>query len=312
MPFENFSHKFYKAGFLLFYPNRFRLCFALFKRLLRRFLINIFAPFITAKNNSMKQVKFISILLGTSLFLFSCEKDNDKYIDPQPELPQATVVKASGDLTAALAQFRSILGDSLNGAPGKTSGRREINWDGVAASLNNNDAFPFDFFNSVGDAFPNGRKRGLIYINDGTTFRVDSSDFAGIDPSYAAQFNAFSGKRTFSGANSNVTEVAFQLAGETTPAKVNGFGVVFSDVDDAASTSLELFNGTKSLGVFKAPVAGVNSFSFLGVHFPNNKVTRVKITAGNAKLAAGVKDVSDGGTKDLVVMDDVFYNEPVQ
>ena len=260
----------------------------------------------------MKQVKFLTILLTASLFIFSCKKDDDNYIEPQPDAPQATVVKASGDLTAALAQFRSILGDSLNAVPGKTSGRREVNWDGVTASLNNNDAFPFDFFNSVGDAFPNGRKRGLIYINDGTTFRVDSSDFAGIDASYAAQFNAFSGKRTFGGANSNVTEVAFQLAGQTTPAKINGLGVVFSDVDDANSTSLEFFNGTKSLGVFKAPVAGANSFSFLGVYFPNDKVTRVMITAGNAKLAAGVKDISDGGTKDLVVMDDFFYNEPVQ
>lgn len=260
----------------------------------------------------MKQFKFFSLLVTGSLAIFSCQKDDDKYIEPQPTAPQATVVKASGDLTAALTQFRSILGDSLNNAPGKTSGRREVNWDGVTPSLNNNDAFPFDFFNTVDAAAPNGRKRGLIYINDGTTFRVDSSDFASIDASYAAQFNAFSGKRMFSGANSNVTEVAFQLAGQTTPAKINGFGVVFSDVDDANSTSLEFFNGTKSLGIFKAPVAGANSFSFLGVHFPNDKVTRVKITAGNAKLAAGVKDVSDGGTKDLVVMDDFFYNEPVQ
>lgn len=259
----------------------------------------------------MKQVTFFALLFVSAISITSCDKDDNNYIEPLPQ-PQAQVVKASGDLTAALAEFRHLLGDSLNTSPGKTSGRREVNWDGVTASLNNNDAFPFDFFNTVGEGIPNGRKRGLIYINDGTTFRVDSSDFAGIDASYAAQFSAFSGKRMFSGANSNVTEVAFQVAGQTTPAKINGFGVVFSDVDDAASTSLEFFNGTKSLGVFKAPVAGANSFSFLGVYFPNQKLTRVKITAGNAKLAAGVKDISDGGTKDLVVMDDFFYNEPVQ
>lgn len=260
----------------------------------------------------MKQVKLFSLLLTGAILMASCSKDdNNDYVQPIPT-PQATVVKASGDLTAALTEFRKLLGDSLNTVPGKTTGRREVNWEGVTAALNNSDAFPFDFFNTVDPAAPAGRKRGLLYVNNGTTFRVDSADFAGIDASYAAQFNAFSGKRTFSGASSHITEVAFQVAGQTTSAVINGFGVVFSDVDDANSTSMEFFNGSKSLGVFKAPVAGANSFSFLGVHFAGEKVTRVKITAGAAKLATGVKDLSDGGTKDLVVMDDFFYNEPVQ
>jgi hypothetical protein len=255
----------------------------------------------------MKKV-FLLFTTISITFLFSCSKDDDnKYEQPAP---QAMVVKASGDLTAALTEFRKILGDSLNVVPGKTSGRREVNWEGVTPAINNSDAFPFDFFNATDPLIAAGRKRGLLYVNDGTTFRVDSSDFAGIDASYAAQFNAFSGKRTFSGANSNVTQVTFQIAGQTTPAVIKGFGVVFSDVDDAGSTTLEFFSGTKSLGVFTAPVAGGTSFSFLGVFFPNQTVTRVKITAGNAKLAAGVKDISDGGIKDLVVMDDFFYNEP--
>lgn len=245
-----------------------------------------------------------------ALALASCDKDDDNY--EQPTAPQATVVKASGDLIpAALAQFRGILGDSLNVVPGKTSGRREVNWEGVSANLNNNEAFPFDFFNTLDATAPAGRKRGLLYVADGTTFRVDSTDFASIDASYAAQFNAFSGKRTFSGGSSHITQVSFQVAGQATTAVIKGFGVVFSDVDDATSTTLEFFNGVKSLGVFAAPASGSGSFSFLGVHFPNEVVTRVKITSGNAKLAPGVKDISDGGTKDLVVMDDFFYNEPV-
>lgn len=260
----------------------------------------------------MKQAKFLSLILFGTLVFTSCKKDETEEIVPGPQLPQSSIVKASGDLTNALTEFRKLLGDSLNTTPGKTSGRREVNWDGVTASFNNNEAFPFDFFNTVDAAAPNGRKRGLVYLSNGTTFRVDSSDFADIDPSYAAQFNAFSGKRTFSGGNSHITEIVFQVAGQTTPASVKGFGAVFSDVDDANSTTLHFYNGTKSLGEYKVPVAGANSFSFLGVYFPNEKITRVKITAGNAKLQNGVKDLSDGGNKDLVVMDDFFYSEPVQ
>ena len=257
----------------------------------------------------MKHAFFVITTLAAACLFTGCDKDDDNdYKDPKP---QATVVQAAGDLTSALAQFRSLLGDSLNVVPGKTTGRREVNWDGVPANFNNNANFPANFFNDADPLAPNGRKRGLFYLANGNSFRVDSSDFADIDASYAAQFNAFSGKRTFSGSNSHIVEAVFQVPGQTTPAFVKGFGVVFSDVDDANSTTLEFYNGNRSLGVFKAPVGGSNSFSFLGVFFPNETVTRVKITAGNVTLASGVRDIHSGGTKDLVVMDDFFYNEPV-
>jgi hypothetical protein len=258
----------------------------------------------------MKQLSMLTMGLALSaMMLASCDKDDDNYVEPKP---QATVISASGDLTAALAELRHILGDSLNTTPGKTSGRREVNWDGVPANITNTDNFPFDFFNYTDPAVANGRKRGLVYINNGTLFRVDSSDFADIDASYAAQFDPFSNKKTFVTRGSNITEIFFKVPGTNTDAFVNGFGVVFSDVDNANSTSIEFFNGAKSLGVFKAPVrTGASSFSLLGVFFPNDKVTRIKVIAGNGVLAPGVKDVSNNGTHDLVVMDDVFYNEPL-
>ena len=82
-------------------------------------------------------------------------------------------------------------------------------------------------------------------------------------------------------------------------------------MDDANSTMLEFYDGNKSIGIFKAPAGKTNGdFSFLGAQFKYNKVTRVKITSGNKTLAPGVKDVSDGGSADVVIMDDFFYSEP--
>lgn len=261
----------------------------------------------------MKQVSFFSVILSAVLIV-SCTK-NDYNSSPQPQTPVSNVIKASGDsagIIGAINQFRALLGDSLNVTPNKTSGRREVNWDGVPASLTNNGNFPFDFFNNTDPAGSNGRKRGLVYINTGTSFRVDSTDFKEIEPSYADQFDAFSKKKVFAYLGNNVSEISFKVPGTNTDAFVKGFGLIFSDVDDANSTSLEFFAGTKSLGVFKATVrTATGGFSFLGVYFPGEKVTKVKITAGNSILAPGIKDISDGGTKDLVVMDDFFYNEPI-
>lgn len=263
----------------------------------------------------MKQVRFFSgMLLAAAVFVASCSKDDDDYNDhpsPPPPAPKSTVVSASGDLTAALTQFRTLLGDPLNTTPGQTAGRREINWEGVPPANNNNNTFPFDFFNDKATPGNVNRKRGLEY-GVSIALRIDSTNYAEIDASYANEFKAFSGKRLFAHATGTTNDVFFKVAGTNTDAFIKGFGVVFSDVDDANSTSLEFFSGNKSLGKFKAPVrTDANGFSFLGVFFPDDKVTAVRIVSGNGVLTAGTKDVSAGGTKDLVVMDDFFYSEPV-
>lgn len=254
-----------------------------------------------------------SVLMLSSVIIIGCNKNDGDYgkNPPPPAGPKSKVVKGAGDITAQLTEFRKLLGDSLNTVPGKTSGRREINWDAVPANLTNNNNFPFDFFNSTDPAVAAGRKRGLV-MNSGTNFRVDSTNFDAIDASYATQFKAFSPKKTFVYITNTVSTAFFKVPGASTDAFVKGFGVIFSDVDDANSTTLEFFNGNNSLGIFKAPVrSDANGFSFLGVYFPDEKVTKVKITAGNGLLGAGVKDITNGGTKDLVVMDDFFYNEPL-
>jgi len=255
----------------------------------------------------------------------SCSKDSRYLQDQQAnksqletktskagEKQEVTVIKATGDINSALNEFRDLLG-TLNTSPGAGPGRREVNWDAVPAALTNNNLFPGDFFGAADPALPAGRKRGLIMTTPGTGFSISDSDFAFINPTYDAQFNAFSPKKTFIAAGSNIVDNFFKVPGTTTDATVQGFGVVFSDVNNAASTSLEFYNGDRLLGSFKVPNVGNNNpggFSFLGAYFPNEKVTRVRIFSGSAALSATQNDISDGGGEDLVIMDDFIYSEP--
>lgn len=251
--------------------------------------------------------KTLSIIAAmTALVFASCKKEDT----PTQPVVNATVITGNGDISSKLADYRNLLGATLNTAPGAVGGRREINWDAVPASFTNTGNFPLDFFGSFDPALANGRKRGFVLLG-GTNFRVDSTDFADLDATYAGQFDAFSPKRLFAYTTNVVTQAVFKIPGTNTDAFVNGFGVIFSDVDNDKSTYIEYFNGEKSLGIYYAPVRAAGSgFSLLGVFFPDEKITKVKITVGNATLASGAKDVSDGGTADLVVMDDFLYDEP--
>ena len=242
----------------------------------------------------------ITVALFGAALVGGCNYSNDAPLYPHQ------VVAGSGDVTGVVGQFRALLGDPLNGAtPGaQPAGRREINWDGVPADLTDNDAFPGDFFNTRSP-------RGAVFTTPGPAFRVSGKNLADVDPSYAGQFNFFSPQKTFAVAGSIVMTVEFQVPGSATPAVVRGFGVVFADVDRQGSATLEFFGPAGSLGRFEAPVrSGDSPLSFLGVVFQDAVVTRVRIVSGRAPLGAGVKDISDGGSQDLVVMDDFLYSEP--
>jgi len=265
---------------------------------------------------STMQMKIAGMIMLSGIVLASCDKDDDGYNNPQQPQVVSNVLKASGDsnnILGTVDQFRNLLGATVNNTPGQTTGRREVNWDGVPVNFTNNNLFPLDFFNNTDPNGPVGRKRGLQYVNTGSPLRLDSSNFIEFGADLANEFIPFSKKKTIISANSTISEIVFKLAGTTTDAFVKGFGIIFTDVDDANSSSLEFFNGNKSLGVYKPSARTTTGpYSFLGVYFPNEKITRIKITAGNAVLGPGAIDVSDNGTKDLVSYDDVFYDEPKQ
>lgn len=234
----------------------------------------------------------------------SCKKDKSA----TPESP-VQVFTATGDITATVNEFRQLLGEHLNNQPNNAGGRREIDWDGIPDSLIG-EPLPADFFNPVGNTAPAGRQRGLVYSSTGT-FMVSDNNFATINVEASSEFQTFSGKRAFANVSSNLWEVNPKKPGTAIDGTIRGFGIVFSDVDKPNSTSIEFFQEEKSLGKFFVPARNTtSSFSFLGVYFNKDKVTKVRVQH-DGFLAANEKDISQGGAHDLVILDDFIYDEPI-
>jgi len=200
-----------------------------------------------------------------------------------------------------------------NGVGGTfTSGRREINWDGVPDSFSAPNNLPANFFNA-------NSARGVVFATPGSGFQVSAKGgnptvtalrFGNINPNYLTDFQTFSPERLFTALESNITDVLFFVPGTSTQAFSSGFGVVFTDVDSPTSTTLQFFDQTgNSLGIFAVPalLPGNQNLSFLGVSFnAGERVSKVRITSGNAAL--GPNDAPFG--TDIVAMDDFIYGEP--
>lgn len=252
----------------------------------------------------MKNNYLVLVLSACFVIIHSCKKEKSESGSP-------AIISSSGNIIGSIDSFRNLLGSTLNTTTGQTTGRREINWDGVPDSLAGKD-LPLDLFNPTSAGSPVTRQRGLAYATGSGGFRISNSNFSELNVQAASQFSAFSGNKTFANVSSNQWEVSFQLAGQSTPANVKGFGAVFSDVDLNNSTSLEFFNGNTSLGkYFVPPHNAANSFSFLGVYFNNGeKVTSIQISH-QGTLTGTQSDISNNGTADLIVLDDFLYSEPV-
>jgi hypothetical protein len=138
-----------------------------------------------------------------------------------------------------------------------------------------------------------------------------------LNASYATAFATFSPNRLFVPLDSTITDGTFSVPGTggTVPATVSGFGVVFTDVDLAGSSSLQFFDTQgNSLGIFSAPCGSGatcsstnGTLSFLGVLFTSEQIARVRVINGNTAL--GPDDNPAGGV-DVVALDDFLFAEP--
>ncbi|HEX6125958.1 MAG TPA: VCBS repeat-containing protein [Pyrinomonadaceae bacterium] len=236
-----------------------------------------------------------------------------------PVVRQGSGANAAG-LQATVDQFRADLGGPNNGAGGSfTSGRRELNWDGVPDAFSEPNNFPVNFFNV-------NSPRGVIFnsIEDATgaalnQFAVSANAasgvpvrFANINATYDDFLQTFSAQRLFIARNTHMMEVLFFIPGTKIPATVSGFGVVFADVDSATGGDRSLIrvygaDGTQ-LAAASAPVLN-NGLSFVGISFnTGERIARVVIESGNAAFSASNNDGVNG--VDIVAMDDFIYGEP--
>lgn len=217
-------------------------------------------------------------------------------------------------IQTAVDQFRTDLGGPNNGVGGSfTSGRREINWDGVPDTASEPNALPFNFFNSTSP-------RGVVFhsianIGGNHQFRVSASAasgtavrFGNIDATYSTIFQTFSSEKLFQARFANEIEILFFIPGTGIPATVSGFGAVYCDVD-SSNTFVEYYDPTGNKISGSSLNVANNGLSFLGTSFTaGERVAKVIIRLGNANLQSG--NVDGTNSIDVVAMDDFIYGEP--
>lgn len=266
-------------------------------------------------------------LLGAALTQ-ACNDDNSPTAATAPEAeviaqtisnatPEATaaalatikkITRISGVVDPKIPLFAESIGTPDNGsAKGfHAVGRRQINWDGVPDAFSNNNHFPEDFFNS-------NSPRGVVYdAEGGTGLRVSSNHFSDLNPTYQKDLIPFSEPRMFATVGSREFEQKFFIPGTHTPAVVQSFGAVVVDVDKANLSRLQAFDKTgKLIANIAVPVRrNPDEYSLVGVTFTAPVIAKVKLILGDTPPKKGVNDISSGGTKDVVALDDFLYSEP--
>ena len=250
----------------------------------------------------------VAALLGAA-FALGCDDNGGDIASPGSGAVLEKVTQISGDLATRVPEFAAAIGAVDNaGAPGRhdAAGRRKVNWDGVPAQFTDVDNFPATFFNLTAT-------RGLEYLTAAQTgLRVSDNAFADINPSYATELVPFTNPKLFAPIGTNRAEFRFRIPGTDTAAVVQSFGAVVVDVDRPNVTRLDAFDQDGRLlanvvvPVHQAP----DGSSLVGLQFDRPVIARVVITLGDAPLGAGINDVSTGGSKDVVALDDFLYSEP--
>lgn len=280
---------------------------------------------------NMKSYKFFVLGFGFALLSIAFALRTSHSVHAQGNTPKeplpVQLFQAAGpnaaSIQSAVDAFRVALGNPNGNAEGPlASGRREINWDGGGGvDITTPPVTPFNvFLNSRGGQFTTPG----IGLSQAPASGGPQGGLAGLfnNATYGAEFAAFSPLRMFTPVGSNITEALFFVPGSqgTVRATVNGFGVVFTDVDQpdgsgpgrkhgnrGASTLVEFFdiNGRLLFSSFAPASPGQKSLSFLGIKLADARIATVRITTGDTAPGPDNDDKHD-----IVMMDDFIYGEP--
>ena len=264
----------------------------------------------------LRNSPIILLVIGGCLSVW-CQRAVADFGDLIVSEEEATAADANG-ISGVVTLFRFGLGADNGDFEGPFEfGRREINWDDVPDGFAEPNAFPNDYYkNSV--------NRGVVLATaNGGAFSVSARstsgtevEFGNINPNFIDCFEPLSGDRVYSQKGTTFTDMKFFVPGTDIPAGIHSFGVVFSDVDEADSTSVQFYDANSTLLLEKSvpATAGDGSFSFVGVTFSLPIVGTVRIINGDAPIASDVDDITDDPISgiDIVAVDDMIFSEPVE
>jgi hypothetical protein len=216
----------------------------------------------------------------------------------------------AASIQAQVDAFRVLLGANNGVGPATSTGRREVNWDAIPDTAL--DPFPSEFFVTTSP-------RGVRFTTPGTRLAVSgdpgspSFKFANIT---AAQwgveaFGFFSPSKIFAPIGSVITDVTFRVPGTQTPATVDSFGAVLTDVDGVGTSKVEFYDkGGILLLSYNVPPSGVDDqgLSFIGVRFiDGQRIARVRIFAGTHSIDTPFQQPPPEGA----AIDDIIFSEPL-
>jgi hypothetical protein len=230
-----------------------------------------------------------------------------------PDLNSPTLISASSVRVVSRYEGRMYAGGSMEGhrcmlplltllAAPILSGAPIllVNWDAGGS------ATPATIFPAPMTTFSN---RGNVFTTPGTGFEISgqsSPEFGAINATYPDIFTSFSSPRLFDVAGSNVIDVHLTVPGTANvPAPARGFGEVFTDLDLAGLTTLELYGAGEASIETHAATPLDDGLSFLGFALDEAILRRARIPGENSALSA-----NDGGGVDAAAVDAFVSAEP--